>query len=176
LIIVGAPLLTKPEPTANAQCIVAAMRLRLGLFIFLGSGVLLAQQTATERQAARDVIAKLEALERSIDVPTLVAKLTAEDTTRDRVVGRAKQVMEFELLAMSDDITCHPEIGFKETYAVQRLTDFLRRHNFEIIMGTGGFETAFVARFKGNRGRPVMGIILEYDALRGGPYAPSACA
>jgi amidohydrolase len=143
------------------------MRLRLGLFIFLGSGVLLAQQTATERQAARDVIAKIEALERSIDVPTLVAKLTAEDTTRDRVVGRAKQVMESELLALSDDITRHPEIGFKETYAVQRLTDFLRRHNFEIIMGTGGLETAFVARFKGNRGRPVMGIILEYDALRG---------
>jgi len=75
--------------------------------------------------------------------------------------------MESELLAMSDDITRHPEIGFKETYAVQHLTEYLRRHNFEISPGTGGFETAFVARFKANRGKPVMGIILEYDALRG---------
>jgi amidohydrolase len=135
--------------------------------VYLGSGVLLAQQTATERQAAREVIATLESTERSIDVPGLVTRLTADDRNRDRVVARAKQLMESELLTMSDDITRHPEIGFKETYAVQQLTEYLQRHNFEISRGTGGFETAFVARFKSNRGKPVMGIILEYDALRG---------
>src|SRR5262249_3276453 len=30
-----------------------------------------------------------------------------------------------------------------------------------------GLETAFVARFKGNNGAPRLGVILEYDALRG---------
>jgi metal-dependent amidase/aminoacylase/carboxypeptidase family protein len=35
-------------------------------------------------------------------------------------------------------------------------------------MGAGGFATAFTARFKGGPGgRPHMGVIVEYDALRG---------
>jgi amidohydrolase len=149
------------ENMQHRLCLSAAM------FLSLGAAVLLAQQTATEREVAREVVAKIDALERSIDLPLLVAKLTADDGVRDRVVGHAEHLMQSELLPMSDDITRHPEIGFKEAYAVRQLTDFLRRHSFEITMGTGGFETAFVARFKGNRGRPVMGIILEYDALRG---------
>ena len=100
------------------------------LSVYLGFGALLAQQTTTERQAAREVIAKLESVERTIDVPGLVTRLAADDRDRDRIVARAKQLMESELLAMSDDITRHPEIGFKETYAVQHLTEYLRRHNF----------------------------------------------
>jgi hypothetical protein len=75
------------------------------LSVYLGFGALLAQQTTTERQAAREVIAKLESVERSIEVPGLVTRLTADDRDRDRVVARAKQLMESELLAMSDDIT-----------------------------------------------------------------------
>src|SRR5581483_10660913 len=46
-------------------------------------------------------------------------------------------------------------------------TDYLKRHNFDVTMGVAKLPTAFVARFKGNRGAPNLGIILEYDALRG---------
>lgn len=126
-----------------------------------------AQETATEREAARDVLAKMAMLERSIDVPALVARLTAANPAREQVVARAQQLMREELLALSDDICTHPEIGYKETRSVQKLREALERHGFEVQVGAAGFDTAFVARFKGRTGTPALGVIVEYDALRG---------
>ena len=140
------------------------------LFLLLSlmySSVVAAQDTPTERAAARDVLKKMAALQQSLDVPGLVAKLTASNDARDRVVARAKELMDKELLAMADDIATHPEIGFEETRSVQKLTDYLKAHDFDVEMGVGGLKTAFVARYKRNNGAPTMGIILEYDALRG---------
>jgi amidohydrolase len=128
---------------------------------------LAAQETPTEREAARDVIKKMSALQQSLDVPGLVAKLTGPNPTRDPVVSRAKQLMDSELLAMGDDITKHPEVGFAEDRSVKILTDWLRAHDFNVKMGIGELKTAFVATWKGNRGAPNLGIIVEYDALRG---------
>ena len=134
--------------------------------------VAVAQETPTEREAAHDVLRNMAELERSIDVPTLVERLTASDATRDQVVARARELMEKELLAMGDDITRHPEIGFEETRSVEKLTSYLKQHGFEVTMGAAGMKTAFVARYKGqnpstNPGTPNLGVILEYDALRG---------
>ncbi len=131
-----------------------------------------AQETDAERDAARDVIARMDSLERSLDVPALVARLTAANPTRDQVVARAKSLMESELLALSDDITRHPEIGFQEKRSVAKLTDYLKAHHFEVEMGVAGLPTAFVARYTGNHGAPNLGVIVEYDALRGtkGPF------
>jgi amidohydrolase len=127
-----------------------------------------AQETPTEREAAKDVLRKMDTLEKSLDVPAVVAKLTAPDPKRDAVAERARQLLDTELLALSDDICTHPEIGYKETRSVQKLAETLRKHNFGVEVGVGGFDTAFVARFKGGRGgRPQMGVIVEYDALRG---------
>jgi amidohydrolase len=127
----------------------------------------LAQETPTEREAARQVIEKMAALEKSVDAAGWVSKLTAANPARDQVVARAKQLMDTELLAMGDDITRHPEIGFQERRSIQILIDYLKKHNFEVTKDAGGLETAFVARWKGNNGGPNLGVILEYDALRG---------
>jgi amidohydrolase len=127
-----------------------------------------AQETPTERDAARDVLKKMSALEQSLDVPGWVSKLTEGGSpARDQVVARAKTLMDTELLAMADDIATHPEIGFKETRSVQKLTDYLKQHDFDVQMGAGGLDTAFVAKYNKNNGAPTLGIILEYDALRG---------
>ncbi|MBL0169846.1 MAG: peptidase dimerization domain-containing protein [Gemmatimonadaceae bacterium] len=126
-----------------------------------------AQETATERDAAKDVLRKMAALEQSLDVPGLVAKLTASNAARDQVVARAKELMDKELLALADDLTKHPEIGFQETDAVRKLGAYLTTHGFEVTTGTAGFKTAFVARYKQGAGLPNLGIIVEYDALRG---------
>ncbi len=75
--------------------------------------------------------------------------------------------MDKELLALADDIATHPEIGFEEKRSVQKLTEYLQKHDFSVEMGAGGLKTAFVARYKRNNGAPRLGIILEYDALRG---------
>jgi amidohydrolase len=126
-----------------------------------------AQETQTEREAARDVLRKMADLEKSLAVPALVAKLTGPNPARDRVVARAKELMDTELLALSDDITRHPEIGFVEHRSVEKLVASLKSHGFEVEAPVAGLETAFVARFKGATGGPRLGVILEYDALRG---------
>jgi amidohydrolase len=126
-----------------------------------------AQDTPTEKEAARDVLKKMSALEQSLDVPGTVARLTGANADRDQVVARAKELMDKDLLAMADDIATHPEIGFEEKRSIGKLIDYLRQHNFSVETGSGGLSTAFVAKFKGNNGSPTMGVILEYDALRG---------
>src|SRR5919204_1405215 len=126
-----------------------------------------AQETETERVAAREVLKKMSALEQSLDVPGFVSRLTAPNAARDAVVARAKELMDKELLALADDIATHPEIGFEEKRSVSKLTDYLRQHNFSIETGTANLATAFVAKFRGNNGKPNLGVILEYDALRG---------
>src|SRR3984885_16254003 len=92
----------------------------------------LAQDTPTEREAAHDVVRKMGEVEKSLDVPSLVAKLTAANPARDQAAGRARELMEKELLALADDITKHPEIGFQETRSVEKLTAYLKQHGFEI--------------------------------------------
>ena len=109
----------------------------------------------------------MAALEQSLDVPGWVTKLTAANPARDQVAARAKELMDKELLAMGDDITKHPEIGFVEYESIKKLTDYLKAHDFTVEMGVGGLKTAFVARYNKNNGAPNLGVILEYDALRG---------
>jgi len=127
----------------------------------------MAQETDTERAAARDVLKKMAALQQSLDVPGWVAKLTAANPARDEVVARAHDLMGKELLALADDIATHPEIGFEEKRSVQKLTDYLKQHGFDVQIGVAGLPTAFVAKYKGNNGAPTLGVIVEYDALRG---------
>src|SRR5579862_6362765 len=141
--------------------------LSFALALALLPAAALAQDTPTERDAARDVLKKMAALEQSLDVSGMVSKLTMPNAERDKVVARAKELMDKELLTMADDIATHPEIGFEEKRSVAKLTDFLRQHNFSVETGSGGLSTAFVAKFRGNNGSPTLGIITEYDALRG---------
>ena len=116
-----------------------------------------AQETPTEREAARVVLQKMDALETSLDVPGWVAKLSAPDAARDAVTVRAKQLMDTEFLTMGDDITRHPEIGFQETRSVGILVDYLKAHKFDVTVGVAKLSTAFVARYQGNRGAPSLG-------------------
>src|SRR5438874_4362360 len=152
-----------------AEAIIPAMiqRLLAVLVAFALPAVALAQDTPTEKDAARSVLKKMTALEQSLDVPAIVARLTGPNADRDRVVARAKELMDKELLAMADDIATHPEIGFEEKRSVSKITDYLRQHNFSVETGSGGLSTAFVAKFKQNNGSPTLGVIVEYDALRG---------
>ena len=133
-----------------------------------------AQETPTERAAAKEVLARMDGLEKSLDVPAIVAKLTAPNAARDQVAARAKALMETELLAVSDDLCTHPEVGYKETRSVQKLSEVLQKHGFDVQVGKQAavFDTAFIARYRNNQGAPQLGVIVEYDALRGtqGPF------
>ena len=144
------------------------MPLATALMFALLPALLMAQETPTQRAAAPDVIRRLAALRDSIDAPGLARRLTtARSVNRDAVVARARSLWDGELQAMSDDITKHPEIGFAETRSVGILTEWLRRHDFEVEMGVAGLPTAFVARYRRGTAGPNLGIVVEYDALRG---------
>ena len=141
----------------------------LAVALLLLPALAAAQETPTERDAARDVLKKMAALEQSLDVPGWVSKLAGTpNPARDQVVARAKELMDKELLAMADDIATHPEIGFEETRSVKILTDYLKAHDFDVRDGRRAGSTPRSSR---NTGRttaaPTLGVILEYDALRG---------
>jgi metal-dependent amidase/aminoacylase/carboxypeptidase family protein len=138
-----------------------------GMALMLVASWSAAQETPTEREAARDVVKEINALGGSLGVPAIVAKLTSADKGRDDVLARVKQLMQTELLPMSDWITQHPEIGFQETQAVAKLTAYLQAHDFEVTMPVAGLATAFLAKYKHGTPGPNLGVILEYDALRG---------
>ncbi|MCU1259017.1 MAG: hypothetical protein JWO80_1902 [Bryobacterales bacterium] len=145
--------------------------MRIFLLILL-SVVALAQETPTERQAAHDVLRKMSDLEKSLDIPALTARVTAPNAERDKVVARAKELMDTDLLRMGDEITRAPEIGFQEDRSIKKLMDYLNRHGFVTEAGIAGLRTAFIGRYKragafANSPGPNLGVILEYDALRG---------
>ena len=50
---------------------------------------------------------------------------------------------------------------------MQILTDYLKKHDFTVQMGTPNLPTAFVATYTKSSGGPHLGVITEYDALRG---------
>jgi amidohydrolase len=128
----------------------------------------IAQETPTQRAAASDVVRRQGELQRRIDAAALATRLAgASNARRDAVVARTRALWDAELQAMADDITRHPEVGFKETRSVQLLTTWLTQHGFTVEMGVAGLPTAFVARYAKGTPGPTLGIIVEYDALRG---------
>src|SRR3989442_8279589 len=146
----------------------SALSLSVVVVVALAVAPLAAQAPPTEKTAAADVIRRMNELERSLALPQLVPRLTdARAPRRDAVVARAKELMDQELLAIADDITRHPETGWKEERSVKLLTDYLTAHGFEVEMGVAGLKTAFVARNRKGTPGPNLGVVVEYDALRG---------
>ncbi|MFO8143588.1 MAG: amidohydrolase [Dehalococcoidales bacterium] len=66
---------------------------------------------------------------------------------------------------LSLKIHSHPEMGFDERKAVGWLGTYLGGKGFSVENGICGLSTAFRARY--GDGKPVLGIIAEYDALPG---------
>ena len=68
-------------------------------------------------------------------------------------------------IAASDQIWDHPELYFHEFKAAEILTDILKQEGFEVSGGVDGIPTAFIGSF--GRGKPVIGLLGEFDALPG---------
>ena len=77
----------------------------------------------------------------------------------------AVDALEPVLRALSDDIWEHPECSLKEHYAAQRYCETLTQLGFRVERGLGGIDTAFSGSF--GSGKPVIGILGEFDALSG---------
>lgn len=72
-----------------------------------------------------------------------------------------------EVWEVAREIGEHPELGYQEFYAVEVLSQFLTRHGFKVERPVANLETAFIARFQGNKSGPRIAFLAEYDALPG---------
>jgi len=69
------------------------------------------------------------------------------------------------LTEISDAIWGYAELGLVERRSSKLLADELERHGFTVERGVAGMPTAFVAAW--GSGKPVIGVMGEYDALPG---------
>jgi aminobenzoyl-glutamate utilization protein B len=80
------------------------------------------------------------------------------DQTRDRWTAVAQKIWET------------PEVALTETKSSKVLAAELEKEGFKVTWGVGGEPTAFVAT--AGSGKPVVGLLAEYDALPGLSQAP----
>jgi amidohydrolase len=144
--------------------------MRLAVIGFLLAAPLAAQSTDTEREAASGILKQIDSLEARLD-PTRTAERLAgrADAARDAVLARVEAVWTGEMQGLSDWIGRHPEVGWHEFQAVDTLTAVLKSYGFQVETGIAGMPTAFTATWTSpaGAGGPTLGLIAEYDALRG---------
>jgi len=133
------------------------------------TGIARAQTTDTEREAAGGVLKQIDSLEARLRPTETATRLaTQADPARDRVLARVGALWSGGLEEVSDWIGHHPEVGWHEFLAVDTLTALLRSYGFTVDT-VAGMPTAFVATWTSpaGPGGPTLGLIAEYDALRG---------
>jgi aminobenzoyl-glutamate utilization protein B len=70
-----------------------------------------------------------------------------------------------ELTALSDRVWAYAETALREHKSAAALADHAEQQGFKVERGVAGMPTAFVATY--GSGRPVIGVMGEYDALPG---------
>jgi aminobenzoyl-glutamate utilization protein B len=68
-----------------------------------------------------------------------------------------------ELVAVNQDVWAYAELGLEEHRSAARLAGTLKKAGFRVREGVSNMPTAFVAEY--GSGRPIIGILAEYDAL-----------
>ncbi len=69
------------------------------------------------------------------------------------------------IIEVSDTVWEYAELGLVEERSAKLLADEMERHGFKVERGVAGMPSAFVATW--GSGRPVIGVMGEYDALPG---------
>jgi len=70
-----------------------------------------------------------------------------------------------ELINLSDSIWKYAETALKEYKSARALSDYAARQGFRVTTNVDGMPTAFIAEF--GSGKPIIGILGEFDALPG---------
>jgi aminobenzoyl-glutamate utilization protein B len=75
------------------------------------------------------------------------------------------QKHEQELIRLSDQIWAFAETALQETQSSKILADYAEKQGFRVKRNVSGMPTAFIAEY--GSGKPIIGILGEYDALPG---------
>src|SRR5262245_55428344 len=76
---------------------------------------------------------------------------------------RSLDAMRTELVSVNQDIWTYAELGLEEHRSAARLVGVLKKAGFKVREGVSNMPTAFVGEY--GQGKPVIGILAEYDAL-----------
>ena len=98
--------------------------------------------------------------------------LGASPSATKRAVVASVEKHGVELIDMSDQIWEFAETALREKRSSKLLADFAAAQGFEVTRNVAGMPTAFVASF--GSGKPIIGIMGEYDALPGVSQKASA--
>ncbi len=87
----------------------------------------------------------------------------ASPSSLQQAMLRHLDSLQPELIAVNQDIWTYAELGLEEHRSAGRLIGVLKKAGFRVREGVSGMPTAFVAEY--GSGKPVIGILAEYDAL-----------
>ncbi len=82
-----------------------------------------------------------------------------------QAVLRSVAAHQAELTRLSDQIWAFAETALKEHQSSKLLADYAEQQGFKVQRGVAGMPTAFTATY--GSGRPIIGILGEFDALPG---------
>lgn len=69
--------------------------------------------------------------------------------------------------ALASEIWAYAELSYEEFRSAAALMEALKAQGFTVEEGIAGMPTAFTAKFVSGSGKPVIGLLAEYDALSG---------
>ena len=100
--------------------------------------------------------------------PTLLSATTRDPMRFAETKSAAVKTIDAnaaEMTRLSDEVWRYAETALKETRSAAALAGWAEKKGFRVTRGVAGLPTAFVAEF--GSGKPVIGILGEYDALPG---------
>jgi len=83
---------------------------------------------------------------------------------KESAIGWIEENKEY-IIEVSEAIWEYAELGLIEYESAKLLADELEKHGFKVERGVAGMPTAFVGTW--GKGKPVIGVMGEYDALQG---------
>jgi aminobenzoyl-glutamate utilization protein B len=81
------------------------------------------------------------------------------------VVVKSVESHQQELIKISDAIWGYAETALREHKSSKELADYAEKQGFRVMRGVAQMPTAFIAEY--GSGKPIIGIMGEYDALPG---------
>ncbi|MBB6095251.1 aminobenzoyl-glutamate utilization protein B [Povalibacter uvarum] len=95
----------------------------------------------------------------------LVTSASAATSSTKKAAVQSVDQHSAELIGLSDQIWAFAETALKEHRSAAALADYAEKQGFKVERGVGDMPTAFIASF--GSGRPIIGVMGEYDALPG---------
>jgi aminobenzoyl-glutamate utilization protein B len=96
----------------------------------------------------------------------LTFNISGQDWTQNKKdIISSVENHEKKLIELSDKIWKHAELAFEEHKSSKLLADYAQANGFQVERGVGEMPTAFIATY--GSGKPVIGVLGEFDALPG---------